>query len=75
MARTIQPHENTASAEPLPALISARAVSRITGEPLSTIYKIARENPELLGAVRLGARKVRFRRAAIDRLIDGDLAA
>lgn len=55
-------------AEPL---LSARDVAVILGVPLPSLYGWMRENPARYGAVRVGPRAVRFRRSAIDKLIEG----
>ncbi len=57
---------------PIAELLSARDVARILNVPLPSLYGWSRENPERYGAVRVGPRAVRFRRAAIDALVGGD---
>ena len=62
-------------AHPLPIasdeLLNAEEVATRLRVAKPTIYEWARTRPEVYGAVRIGPRKVRFRREAIDKLIGG----
>ena len=52
-------------------LLKALPVATVLGLPLPTLYELARKYPSRFGVVRLG-RSVRFRRAAIDRIVQGE---
>jgi len=53
---------------PPDAHYTAREVAQLTRLAVPTVYELARREPDRFGAVRYG-RAVRFRRAAIDRLV------
>lgn len=54
-------------------LLTAEQARRMLAVSRATIYDLAQREPETVGAVRLG-RIVRFRRAAIERIVNGDAA-
>ena len=52
-------------------LLTAREVASRLRLAVPTVYERARSRPEIYGAVRLGGREIRFRRAVIDALVRG----
>jgi hypothetical protein len=62
---------NGTDSDARPAYYRAKYVSRVLDLALPTVYEIAREDPERLGAETFGRRCVRFRRRVIDELING----
>lgn len=55
-----------------PELLTAAEVARRLRLAVPTVYQRGREAPGQYGAVRLGRRAIRFKRAAIDALIEGE---
>jgi hypothetical protein len=55
---------------PKPGLATAEWTSQRLNLPLPTLYEFARREPDRFGVTRFG-RKVMFRRARIEELVDG----
>lgn len=53
-------------------LLTAAEVAKRLRLAVPTIYQRGREAPSQYGAVRLGRRAIRFKRTAIDALIEGE---
>ena len=53
-------------------LMRAPSTAAALNMALPTLYELARKDPSRFGVVRLG-RSVRFRRAAIDRIVQGEV--
>ena len=54
-----------------PAFYTAAEVAKMLRLAQVTVYESGREHPIRFGVIRFG-RAVRFRRAAIDRIVDGE---
>ena len=54
-----------------PAVYTAAEVAQLLRLAQVTVYESAREHPTRFGVVRFG-RAVRFRRVAIDRIVEGE---